>query len=159
MLSARTRKKYRLPTKQNGNMPHAQRRKKISVGNLRGRGDLATRGSQYHFAWSDRDIDDGYPETSAGGRISLSGPAPSAWKTWLGTSGNGFDYYEPYRPAPKWNPRGPTICNRRVIVAASWKSRFNSLRTTVRGSNVRLFSATTSASGSCANASDLTRET
>jgi len=51
-----------------------------------------------------------------------------------------LDYYEPYRPAQKANPRGPAMGNRRVYRGGSWKSRFNSLRTTVRGSNVPTFS-------------------
>ena len=38
------------------------------------------------------------------------------------------------------DPRGPTIGAKRIHRGGSWKSRFSSLRTTVRGSNVPSFS-------------------
>jgi sulfatase modifying factor 1 len=47
-----------------------------------------------------------------------------------------LDYLEPYRGAPKVNPRGPTNGAKRVYRGGSWKSRFNSLRATARNSNV-----------------------
>ena len=46
------------------------------------------------------------------------------------------DYFEPYRAKPKINPRGPLSGAKRVHRGGSWKSRFNSLRTTTRGSNL-----------------------
>jgi formylglycine-generating enzyme required for sulfatase activity len=51
-----------------------------------------------------------------------------------------LDYYELYRPGPKTNPRGPSAGTKRVHRGGSWKSRFGSLRTTVRSSNVPGFS-------------------
>ena len=51
-----------------------------------------------------------------------------------------LDYVEAYRGTSRVNPRGPTSGTKRVYRGGSWKSRFNSLRTTVRSSNVPSFS-------------------
>src|SRR5207237_9064955 len=51
-----------------------------------------------------------------------------------------LDYYELYRPGPKTNPRGSPAGSKRVHRGGSWKSRFSSLRTTARSSNVPGFS-------------------
>jgi len=45
-----------------------------------------------------------------------------------------------YTGGTKVNPHGPPNGSRRVCRGGSWKSRFSSLRTTVRGSNAPLFS-------------------
>ena len=63
------------------------------------------------------------------------------------------DYFEPYSRRRRLNPRGPTSGAKRVYRGGSWKSRFNSLRTTTRGANApELSPATIWASGSSASA-------
>jgi formylglycine-generating enzyme required for sulfatase activity len=51
-----------------------------------------------------------------------------------------LDYYAPYSGGKKTNPNGPVNGARRVCRGGSWKTRFSSLRTTVRGSNAPRFS-------------------
>jgi len=87
------------------------------------------------FAWSDRQLDSGFAETSPVGKFPR-GASPFGM---LDMAGNVYewvhDYFDAYKGGTQTNPKGPPNGANRVYRGGSWRTRIVACRATARAFN------------------------
>ena len=142
-LSAREKRKYRLPTE--AEWEYAARGPESRVfpwGDCLDRSDLANFADRNKkLPWADCALDTGFSETSPVGSFP-AGSSPFGMEDMAGNVWEWcLDSMGPYGGKERTNPRGSMEGSRRIYRGGSWKSRPSSLRASARNCNASAYSA------------------